>query len=117
MRWKPILRPLVYAEPLRLVEQHRARGEQVYIVSATLQEIAEHIADDLGFDGAIGTTAEIVDGVYTGRVVRALHGEHKADAVRELAAAEGFDLTACTAYSDSHSDLAVPRGGRQSRLP
>jgi HAD superfamily hydrolase (TIGR01490 family) len=102
---EPVLRPLVYAEPLDIVQQHRARSEKVYIVSATLQEIVEHIANDLDFDGAIGTTAEIVDGVYTGRVLRAAHGENKAQAVRDLAASEGFDLAQCTAYSDSHSDV------------
>jgi HAD superfamily hydrolase (TIGR01490 family) len=100
-----VLRPLVYAEPLRLVAQHRKRGERVYIVSATLQEIVQHVADDLGFDGAIGSTCEIVDGVYTGRSLRAAHGEGKARAVRELAEAEGVDLAASTAYSDSHTDV------------
>jgi HAD superfamily hydrolase (TIGR01490 family) len=100
-----VLRPLVYEEPLRLVEQHRARGERVYIVSATLQEIVQHIADDLGFDGAIGSTCEVVDGVYTGRTLRAAHGVGKAVALRELAAAEGLELTASTAYSDSYSDV------------
>ena len=100
-----VLRPLVYEEPLRLVERHRARGERVYIVSATLQEIVQRIADDLGFDGAIGSTCEIVDGVYTGRTLRAAHGVGKADALRALAAAEGFDLAESTAYSDSYSDV------------
>lgn len=100
-----VLRPLVYEEPLRLVERHRERGERVYIVSATLQEIVQHIADDLGFDGAIGSTCEIVDGVYTGRTLRAAHGVGKADALRTLAAAEGFDLGESTAYSDSYSDV------------
>jgi HAD superfamily hydrolase (TIGR01490 family) len=100
-----VLRPLVYEEPLRLVERHRARGERVYIVSATLQEIVQHIADDLGFDGAIGSTCEVVDGVYTGRTLRAAHGVGKANALRELAAAEGLDLAASTAYSDSYSDV------------
>jgi HAD superfamily hydrolase (TIGR01490 family) len=100
-----VLRPLVYAEPLRLVQQHRERGERVYIVSATLQEIVQDVADDLGFDGAIGSTCEIVDGIYTGRSVRAAHGEGKAQAVRELAAAEGIDLSGSTAYSDSHTDV------------
>src|ERR1051326_8938780 len=42
----PVPRPLVYAEPLQLVEHHRARGELVFIVSATLQEIVQAIADD-----------------------------------------------------------------------
>ena len=100
---EPILRPLVYAEPLDLVEQHRARGEPVYIVSATLQEVVQAIADDLGFDGALGTICEVKDGKYTGRAVRALHAENKAVAVREL----GFDLDESTAYSDSHTDLPL----------
>jgi HAD superfamily hydrolase (TIGR01490 family) len=102
---EPVLRPLVYDEPLNLLRRHRERGEKVFIVSATLQEIVEHIADDLGFDGSVGSTCEIVDGVYTGRSLRAVHGEGKAQAVRELAAAEGLDLAACTAYSDSYSDV------------
>ncbi|HEX6788030.1 MAG TPA: HAD family hydrolase [Gaiellaceae bacterium] len=102
---EPILRPLVYAEPLALVEQHRERGEPVYIVSATLQEIVQAIADDLGFDGALGTVCEVVDGAYTGKAVRALHAENKAACVRELAESRGYDLPACTAYSDSHTDV------------
>jgi HAD superfamily hydrolase (TIGR01490 family) len=102
---EPVLRPLVYAEPLRLVEQHRERGEQVFVVSASLQEIVEAIAEDLGFDGALGTICEVRDGRYTGRAVRALHAEAKAECVRELAGREGLDLAVCTAYSDSHTDL------------
>jgi HAD superfamily hydrolase (TIGR01490 family) len=102
---EPVLRPLVYAEPLRLVEHHRKRGERVFVVSATLQEIVEAIADDLGFDGALGTVCEVQDGRYTGRALRALHAEAKADCLRAVAEREGFDLSACTAYSDSHTDL------------
>jgi HAD superfamily hydrolase (TIGR01490 family) len=102
---EPVLRPLVYAEPLRLVEQHRERGEPVFIVSATLQEIVEAIADELGFDGALGTICEVRDGAYTGHAVRALHAENKASCLRELAEHRGFDLGECTAYSDSHTDL------------
>jgi HAD superfamily hydrolase (TIGR01490 family) len=96
-----VLRPLVYAESLDLVERHRRRGEPVYIVSATLREIVQAIADDLGFDGALGTVCEVVDGRYTGRALRALHAEEKARAIGEL----DHDLAASTAYSDSHTDL------------
>jgi HAD superfamily hydrolase (TIGR01490 family) len=102
---EPVLRPLVYAEPLELAREHRAAGDRIYIVSATLQEIVDRIAEDVGFDGAVGSTCEVVDGVYTGRVLRAAHGEGKAAAVRELAAAEALDLATSTAYSDSHTDL------------
>jgi HAD superfamily hydrolase (TIGR01490 family) len=102
---EPVLKPLVYQEPLDLLARHRERGDAVYIVSATLQEIVDELARELGFDGAIGSTCEVVAGVYTGRSVRAAHGEGKAAAVRELADREGLDLAASTAYSDSHTDL------------
>jgi len=97
-----VLRPLVYAQSLDLVRLHKERGEPVYIVSATLQEIVQAIADDLGFDGALGTVCEVVDGVYTGKAIRALHAQAKADCIRSL----DHDLAASTAYSDSHTDLA-----------
>jgi HAD superfamily hydrolase (TIGR01490 family) len=96
-----VLRPLVYAQSLDLVERHRERGEPVYIVSAALQEIVQAIADDLGFDGALGTVCEVVDGEYTGKAIRALHAQAKADCIRSL----DHDLDASTAYSDSHTDL------------
>ena len=70
-----ILRPLVYAESFDLVQRHRNRGEPVYIVSATLQEIVQAIADDLGFDGALGTVCEVENGIYTGRALRRCDGE------------------------------------------
>ena len=101
-----VLRPLLYAEPLTLLEQHRENGDRVYIVSASLQEIVQYIADDLGFDAGIGSTCEVVDGVFTGRSLRPCYGDYKAAAVRELATRERIDLSVSTAYSDSHTDLA-----------
>jgi len=102
---EPVLRPLVYGEPVALAREHQARGQPVYIVSAALQEIVDELARDLAFDGAIGTLAEVRDGVYTGRTLQARHGAGKAKAVRELTERKGLDLPSSTAYSDSHSDL------------
>jgi HAD superfamily hydrolase (TIGR01490 family) len=103
---EPVLKPLVYREPLDLVDRHHRRGEPVYIVSAALQEIVDSLAAELGFDGALGTICEVgPDGLYTGRSIRSLHAEAKAAAVRELAERQRLDLAASTAYSDSHSDL------------
>ena len=114
---EPILKPLVYQEPLRLVERHRDRGEPVYIVSATLQEIVEELAAELGFDGAIGSTCEIVDGVYTGRSLRPCHGAGKAAAVRELAEREGIELspTRRPTRTATPTCLSSRRSGTRSR--
>jgi HAD superfamily hydrolase (TIGR01490 family) len=103
--WEPVLKPLVYREALDLAEDHRARGERVYVASAALQEVVEEISSRLGFDGAIASQAEVRDGAYTGRLDRRLYGQAKADALVELAIAEGIELSGSTAYSDSYSDV------------
>jgi phosphoserine phosphatase len=64
----------------------------------------------LVLDGGIGMRSEVRDGVYTGRAAGPFtYREGKAEAIRELAAAEGIDLSESYAYSDSESDLPMMR--------
>ncbi len=91
-----------------LAQMHLDAGQQVWLVTATPYELAETIARRLGFTGALGTVAESVDGVFTGRLVGdILHGVGKAHAVRALAIREGLNLKRCTAYSDSYNDVPM----------
>ncbi|KHL19260.1 HAD superfamily hydrolase (TIGR01490 family) [Mumia flava] len=91
-----------------LTQMHLDEGQRVWLVTAAPVEIARVIAARLGLTGALGTVAESVDGVYTGRLVgEMLHHEAKADAVRALARTEGLDLERCSAYSDSANDLPM----------
>ncbi len=91
-----------------LARMHMDAGQRVWLVTATPVEVAEVIAQRLGLTGALGTVAEHVDGVYTGRLVGTpMHGQAKADAVRALADREGLDLARCAAYSDSANDIPM----------
>ncbi|MFJ1459631.1 HAD family hydrolase [Nocardia sp. N2S4-5] len=91
-----------------LAQMHLDAGQQVWLVTATPVELAQVIAKRLGLTGALGTVAESVDGVFTGRLVGdILHGLGKAHAVRTLAIREGLNLKRCTAYSDSHNDVPM----------
>jgi HAD superfamily hydrolase (TIGR01490 family) len=91
-----------------LAQMHLDQGQRVWLVTAAPIEIATTIARRLGLTGALGTVAEHVDGVYTGRLVGdMLHGPAKAVAVLALADQEGLDLSRCSAYSDSHNDLPM----------
>jgi HAD superfamily hydrolase (TIGR01490 family) len=91
-----------------LAQAHLDAGQKVWLVTAAPVEIATVIARRLGLTGALGTVAESVDGVYTGKLVgEPLHGPAKAEAVRALATAEDLDLTRCAAYSDSHNDIPM----------
>jgi HAD superfamily hydrolase (TIGR01490 family) len=98
----------IWSGTLALAHMHLAAGQRVWLVTATPVELATIIARRLGLTGALGTVAETVDGVYTGRLVGdILHGAAKAEAVRALAAREGLDLYRCTAYSDSSNDIPM----------
>lgn len=98
----------IWSGTLALAQMHLAAGQRVWLVTATPVELATIIARRLGLTGALGTVAETVDGVYTGRLVGdILHGAAKAQAVQALALKEGLDLQRCTAYSDSANDLPM----------
>ncbi|MBY0286620.1 MAG: HAD-IB family hydrolase [Mycobacteriaceae bacterium] len=91
-----------------LTQMHLDAGQQVWLVTATPYELAATIAKRLGLTGALGTVAESIDGVFTGRLVGdILHGAGKAHAVRALAIREGLNLRRCTAYSDSFNDVPM----------
>jgi HAD superfamily hydrolase (TIGR01490 family) len=91
-----------------LARMHLEAGQRVWLVTATPVEVAEVIADRLGLTGALGTVAEHVGDVYTGRLVgQPMHGPAKAEAVRALAQREGLDLARCAAYSDSANDIPL----------
>jgi HAD superfamily hydrolase (TIGR01490 family) len=98
----------IWAGTRALAQMHLDAGQRVWLVTATPVELALIIARRLGLTGALGTVAESVGGVYTGRLVGdILHGPAKAHAVRALAVAEGLDLRRCTAYSDSVNDVPM----------
>lgn len=98
----------IWPGTLALAQVHLDAGERVWLATATPVEMADVIARRLGLTGALGTIAENVDGVYTGRLCGApLHGVAKADAVRALALREGLDLSRCSAYSDSANDIPL----------
>ena len=102
-----IVEPIIYQEAVKLIGEHQAAGRDVIIISSSGTEIVEPIGARLGVDKAIGTQMAIEDGRYTGEVLFYAYGPFKADAMRELAAQEGYDLSASYSYSDSYTDLPM----------
>jgi len=102
-----LILPYVYAEADRLLDAHRGADEDVIIVSTSGQEMVGPIGSALGAAGVIATRMTIADGCYTGEIDFYAYGEAKASGVRELAAARGYRLADCFAYSDSITDLPL----------
>ena len=103
-----VVTPIIYAEALELIDQHRAAGRRVFIVSASPEEIVQPLAEHLGVDEAIASRAQLDDdGCYTGQMEFYAYGPHKAEAMRDVAGREGIDMAASWAYSDSATDLPM----------
>ncbi len=102
-----IVDPLIYEEALELMEEHRRAGRELYIVSASPEELVRLLADYIGVPHVIATRPEVVDGKYTGRISFYCFGEAKAEAIREEAVRVGIDLSRSFAYSDSITDLPM----------
>ena len=78
------IQPVCYAQALARIEQHKRAGDVVVIASASVEQVVREITH---FNQAQG----------------------KADACEALARARGWDLSECSAYSDSVSDAPLLR--------
>jgi HAD superfamily hydrolase (TIGR01490 family) len=102
-----LIDPLIYDEAANLIEEHRAAGRDVVIVSSSGDEVVTAIGQLLGVDRVVATRMVESEGRYTGEIEFYAYGPHKAEAIRDLAAVEGYDLAQCYAYSDSSTDLPM----------
>ena len=53
---------------LKMAQAHISMGQEVWLVTASPNELADKLAKRVGLTGGIGTRAEVVDGIYTGRL-------------------------------------------------
>ncbi|KAA1432838.1 HAD-IB family hydrolase [Mycolicibacter arupensis] len=102
-----VVTPLIFAEAAELIADHKLCGRDVVVVSASGEEIVAPIARALGATHAMATRMVVADGKYTGEIAFYCYGEGKVQAIRELAAREGYPLEHCYAYSDSITDLPM----------
>lgn len=104
-----IVDPLVFAEAADLIADHKLRGHDIVVVSASGEEIVGPIAEALGADISTATRMEVENGRYNGTVEFYCYGEGKVEAMNSLAASHNYELSQSYAYSDSVTDLPMLR--------
>lgn len=94
----------------RLVAALHAAGWPVGLVSGGFAEVVEPLARRLGITFVRANRLEVADGRLTGRVAGpVVDAEAKAEALRELAAAEGIPMDRTIAIGDGANDLHMLR--------
>lgn len=102
------LRPRIFTEAVSQIEEHKAQGATVVLVTGSLDFIVQPIADYFAVDAVLAPQLREQDGRFTGELTTApLIGEEKAKAMRDYADQHEISLKDCYAYSDSQSDLPM----------
>jgi HAD superfamily hydrolase (TIGR01490 family) len=107
--------PKFFLRGVERVEWHARQGHSIFLLSGTLEPLAQGAALTLavrlalqGGHAEIGvgaTQLEDANGCWTGRIIgEAMFGEAKARALKKIAAQEGLQLQKCYAYGDSLHD-------------
>jgi len=100
--------PLITPAARALVEQHRARGDTLLIITATNRFITAPIAEAFGIPHLIATEPEEVNGQFTGKVTGVpSYREGKVERLSEWLNDRHESLDDSWFYSDSHNDLPL----------
>lgn len=102
------IKPLIAPGAAAVLEDHRQRGHELMMISATHLFVCEPIAGLLGMDTVLATEPEIVDQRYTGRFLGTpTYQQGKVTRLREWLVDSHHDLNGSFFYSDSLNDLAL----------
>jgi len=91
-----------------LIEQHRAAGDTLLIITATNSFITRPIAEALGVGNLLATEPEWRDGRYTGKVAGVpCYKEGKITRLQAWLAERGESADGAVFYSDSRNDIPL----------
>ncbi|MDQ3783216.1 MAG: HAD-IB family hydrolase [Actinomycetota bacterium] len=100
--------PLVYAEALTLIDEHKREGRRVFLVSASPEQIVRPIGRHIGVTEIIATRIKTdTAGFFLPELEFYAMGTGKSVAIRDLARNQDLDLEGSFAYSDSTTDLPM----------
>ena len=100
--------PILLSKARDLLQQHRARGDERLIITATNRFITEPIARRYGVSHLLATEPEIIDGEYTGGVTGTpCFRAGKVERLHSWLQQHQQDLDGSWFYSDSHNDLPL----------
>ena len=102
------LRKKIFPEAISQIEEHKAQGDQVVLLTGSLDFIVRPIAAYFGVDSILAPELKEQDGKFTGELTdEPLIGEQKAIVLKKFAGQAEIPLDICYAYSDSKSDLPM----------
>lgn len=102
------IRPIMLDKAQALIDEHRAKGDRLLVITATNRFVTEPIVHAFGIDELLAIELEIKDGKYTGKSVGTpSFKEGKVTRLKAWLANNDEDLEGAYFYSDSHNDIPL----------
>lgn len=103
-----MLAPRCFREVAECIGRHKIAGDDVVLVTGSVDFIVEPLARELGAAHVIAARLQEAGGKFTGALVGGpVGGEEKAARMRRLASEQGISLAHSHAYGDSINDLPM----------
>lgn len=97
----------IYGYTAKLLKELQQQDFYTLAISASQQEIAEQFASQYGFDDCVAALYERIDGVYTGKKSRVIHGRKDIIILDYLLQHPDITLEGSVAIGDSGGDTAM----------
>jgi len=106
--YREVVRSYVVPEMRVIVDEHRAAGHLLALLSSSTSYLAVPLARDLDVPHLIVTRLEVVDGRFTGRAIAPVcYGPGKVHWAKAFVEEQAVDLAQSYFYTDSITDLPV----------
>ncbi len=103
-----VIEPMILAQGEALLEQHRAAGDTLVIITATNRFVTAPIAAGLGVETLLATECGMQDGRYTGQIAGIpCYQQGKVVRLNQWLQETGYSLDGSYFYSDSRNDLPL----------
>ncbi|MYF55165.1 HAD-IB family hydrolase [Candidatus Poribacteria bacterium] len=102
------LKQKIFPEAISQIEEHKENGDQIVLLTGSLDFIVMPIAEYLGVDSVLAPSLGELGSRFVGELKsEPLIGEQKAIVMKKFAEDVGISLDVCYAYGDSQSDLPM----------
>jgi len=102
------IEPIILRAATILIEDHRQKGNQMMIITATNRFITEPIAHRLGISELLATEPELINQRYTGKITGVpCFAQGKVEKLFHWLKQTNFSLQASWFYSDSRNDIPL----------
>lgn len=102
---------LEIAKPLKnikcVVKALHEKNIKCIIITVGPKQVAKVVCDIWGFDGYYGSDYEVIEGIFTGKILNYIEAEHKTECLKDFCKNNSIKPDECIAVGDGATDIPV----------